>query len=206
MIEIKPMDESYILIDCLHHGPVNPSLPPRRGNEWQDAQDLPPHPWSDETIVELAKKYTSITEGWRGDPAREFMREMIQRYGTCAILAWEEEKVVGILCQSDLIAQQKKFPVPSLFSFLDGYIALTSKKHLEKEVQKIAATTVDQAMAPDPVTVQSETTIEEVAALMVDEGFHTLPVVESGRLVGIIGKEDILKLLISESKIFSRGA
>ena len=74
----------------------------------------------------------------------------------------EEEKVVGILCQSDLIAQQKKFPVPSLFSFLDGYIALTSKKHLEKEVQKIAATTVDQAMAPDPVTVQSETTIEEV--------------------------------------------
>ena len=118
----------------------------------------------------------------------------------------EEEKVVGILCQSDLIAQQKKFPVPSLFSFLDGYIALTSKKHLEKEVQKIAATTVDQAMAPDPVTVQSETTIEEVAALMVEEGFHTLPVVESGRLVGIIGKEDILKLLISESKIFSRGA
>jgi CBS domain-containing protein len=34
-----------------------------------------------------------------------------------------------------------------------------------------------------------------VAALMVDNSFHTLPVVEDGRLVGIIGKADILKTL-----------
>ena len=97
MIEIKPMDESYILIDCLHHGPVDSSSPPSRGDLWQDTPDLPPHPWSDETIVELAKKYKRISEGWAGDPAREFMREMIQRYGTCAILAWEEEKIIGQL-------------------------------------------------------------------------------------------------------------
>ena len=66
-------------------------------------------------------------------------------------------KLVGILCQSDLIAQQKKFPIPSLFTFLDGYISLTSEKHLEKEVQKIAAATVDQAMTPHPVTVSPTT-------------------------------------------------
>ena len=35
-------------------------------------------------------------------------------------------KLVGLLCQSDIIAQQKKLPVPSLFSFLDGYISLSS--------------------------------------------------------------------------------
>jgi len=98
MIEIRPMDESYILIDCMHHGPVDSSLPPRRvEKEWQDTPDLPPHPWSDETIVELARKYRRISEGWAGDPAREFMREMIQRYGTCAILAWQEGKVAGFL-------------------------------------------------------------------------------------------------------------
>ena len=112
----------------------------------------------------------------------------------------EDDKVVGILCQSDLIAQQKKFPVPSLFSFLDGYITLTSGKHLEKEVQKIAATTVNQAMTPNPVTVQPETSVEEVASLMVDKNLHTLPVVEKGKLVGIVGKEDVLKLLISGLK------
>ena len=112
----------------------------------------------------------------------------------------EDDKVVGIICQSDLIAQQKKFPVPSLFSFMDGYITLTSGKHLEKEVQKIAAVTVNQAMTPHPVTVQPETSIEEVAALMVDKNLHTLPVVDRGKLVGIVGKEDVLKLLVSGLK------
>jgi CBS domain-containing protein len=108
-------------------------------------------------------------------------------------------KLVGILCQSDLIAQQKKFPIPSLFTFLDGYISLTSEKHLEKEVQKIAAATVDQAMTPHPVTVSPSTPIEEIASLMVDRNFHTLPVLVEGKLVGIVGKEDLLKLLIPES-------
>jgi CBS domain-containing protein len=107
--------------------------------------------------------------------------------------------VVGILCQSDLIVQQKKMPIPSLFTFLDGLIALTSMKQLEKEVRKIAATVVADAMTPDPVTVKPDTSIETVAALMVDNSFHTLPVVENGRLVGIIGKADVLRTLTGEN-------
>jgi len=105
-------------------------------------------------------------------------------------------KLVGILCQSDIIAQQKKLPVPSLFSFLDGYINLSSMKGIEKEVRKIAATAVSDAMTPDPVSVSPDSTIETVAALMVDHNFHTLPVVQAQRLVGVVGKEDILKTLV----------
>jgi len=112
----------------------------------------------------------------------------------------ETGKLVGILCQSDLIAQQKKLPIPSFFTFLDGLIALSSMKQLEKEVQKIAAITVAQAMTPNPVTVQPDTDIEKVAALMVDKSFHTIPVIDKGELVGIVGKEDILKTLIPGSK------
>ena len=112
----------------------------------------------------------------------------------------ETGKLVGILCQSDLIAQQKKLPVPSFFTFLDGLIPLTSMKQFEKEVQKIAAITVSQAMTPNPVVARPDTGIEEVAALMVDSGFHTIPVVDKGALVGIVGKEDILKTLIPGSK------
>lgn len=112
----------------------------------------------------------------------------------------ETGKLVGILCQSDLIAQQKKLPVPSFFSFLDGLITLTSMKHFEKEVQKIAAITVAQAMTPNPVTVRPDTDIEAVAALMVDNSFHTIPVVDDGELVGIVGKEDILRTLIPRSE------
>ena len=105
-------------------------------------------------------------------------------------------RVVGILCQSDLVAQQKSVPIPSLFSLLDGFMPLTSLKRIEKEVEKIAALTVAQAMSQKPATVTLETGIEEVASLMVDKGFHTLPVVQDGRLVGVVGKEDVLKTLL----------
>ena len=106
----------------------------------------------------------------------------------------------GILCQSDLIAQQKSIPIPSLFTLLDGYIPLTLLNRLDKEVEKIAATTVKNAMTPDPITVDSDTDIEKVAFLMVEKNYHTLPVVDSGRLVGIVGKEDVLRILLSESE------
>jgi len=108
----------------------------------------------------------------------------------------KDQKLIGILCQSDLISQQKKLPIPTLFTFLDGVIQLPSMKQIEKQVSKIAALTVAEAMTPNPITVNPDTNIETVAALMVDHNFHTLPVVEKSRLVGIIGKEDVLRTLL----------
>jgi CBS domain-containing protein len=112
----------------------------------------------------------------------------------------DDGKLIGVICQSDIIAQQKKIPIPSLFTFLDGYIALSSMKHLEKEVRKIAATTVVEAMSPDPIAVEPDSSLETVATLMVDRNFHTLPVVSAGRLVGILGKEDVLRILLKQEK------
>ena len=40
--------------------------------------------------------------------------------------------------------------------------------------------------------------IEDVAALMVEKSYHTLPVVDADKLVGIVGKEDVLRTLITE--------
>jgi len=106
-------------------------------------------------------------------------------------------KVVGIICQSDLIAQQKSLPIPTLFTFLDGFIPLTSLKKMESEIQKIAAITVADAMTKKPVTVKPDTRIETVAALMADKKLYTLPVLDdNGTLVGIVGKEDLLKTVI----------
>ena len=108
-------------------------------------------------------------------------------------------RLVGIICQSDLIAQQKKLPLPSFFTFLDGLISLSSMKSLEKEAQKIAATTVKDAMTKDPVSVSPDTSIETIAALMVDNNLHTLPVVEDGKVTGVVGKEDVLRTLVNSS-------
>ena len=108
----------------------------------------------------------------------------------------ENGVLVGILCQSDLITQQKNIKMPSIFTFLDGYIPLTSFKKFEKDIKKITALKVKDAMTKDPVTVDPDTDISHIAMFMVDKHFHTLPVIYNGKLVGIVGKEDVLKTFL----------
>ena len=105
-------------------------------------------------------------------------------------------RLLGVLTQSDLVAQQKDIPIPSVFTLMESYVPLTLIKRIDNEVEKIAALTVEQAMTPDPVTVSPETDIAEVAKLMVDNKYHTLPVMEGDKVVGIVGKEDVLKILV----------
>ena len=134
MIEIKPMDEDYIHIDCLHFGPVDPASAPRRDDSWQSAPDLPQHPWSDETIAQVARIYKHISEGWSGDPGREFMREMILRYGTCAMLAWQEGQIIGHL---------RFYPLPIAQLLVRA----------DSQRQKLVAETGAMRFAPDPGTL-----------------------------------------------------
>ena len=108
----------------------------------------------------------------------------------------DKGRLIGIICQDDLIVQQKRLPLPSLFTFFDGLIPLTSYRSLEKEVDKIIASKVAQAMTPDPLTIGPDASLEDIATLMVNNNIHTLPVLEGGRIVGIIGKEDVLRTLM----------
>ncbi len=110
----------------------------------------------------------------------------------------EGGRLVGIICQEDLIVQQRKFPLPSIFTFPYGIVPLSSPRHFDEEVHKMTALTVGQAMTRDPITVGPETTLEDIATLMVEKNIHSLPVVEKGKLVGIIGKEDILRTLMPQ--------
>lgn len=107
-----------------------------------------------------------------------------------------EGRLVGILCQSDLVRMQKSLPIPSLFTLLDGFVPLSSSALLDAEVKRIAASKVSDAMSTKVVTVDPDMTIDEIAALMVDKKFHTLPVTRDGKLLGIVGKKDVLKTLI----------
>lgn len=104
--------------------------------------------------------------------------------------------LAGVICQSDLVAQQKTLRLPSVFTLLDGIIPLTSTKEVEKEMERITALTVAQAMTTDPSVAAPDTPVEEVANMMVERKYHTVPVVDGGRLVGVIGKSDILRTLV----------
>lgn len=109
----------------------------------------------------------------------------------------ENGKLVGILTQSDLITQQKTLKLPSVFTLLDGIVPLGGMDKVEREMKKITAMTVRDAMTPNPVTVVPEARLDEVAAIMVDERLHTLPVVADGKVVGILGKSDVLRTLMA---------
>jgi CBS domain-containing protein len=133
-------------------------------------------------------------------PDQEIMeaaRILLEHHINGAPVLDEEGMIIGVLTRDDLISQQKELPLPSYFVVLDALIPIRSIGQVEKEVEKIAATTVEHAMTPDPAIVSPDTTIEDIAELMVDKKIHTIPVqAQSGELVGIIGKEDILRTII----------
>jgi len=51
-------------------------------------------------------------------------------------------------------------------------------------------------MTKNPVTVSPDTEITKAAELLITNKFNGLPVVEKDMLVGIVGKEDVLKTII----------
>jgi CBS domain-containing protein len=129
----------------------------------------------------------------------EVAKLLLEKHFNGVLVIDAKGDLVGIICQSDLIAEQKKLPLPSVFTILDSFIPISSPGKTAREVHKIAAIKAFEAMTPHPLTIGLETGIGEVAEIMVNRGFHTLPVVEEGKLVGIIGKSDVLRTLVSSA-------
>lgn len=109
----------------------------------------------------------------------------------------EGDKLVGMLTQSDIISMDKKVKSPGFFLMLGGYIPVQIPGQLSRDLQRMAATTVGEIMSPDPFTITPQTTTEEIADIIVEKRYYSLPVVEDGKLVGIVGMEDMLKRLAS---------
>lgn len=55
--------------------------------------------------------------------------------------------------------------------------------------------TVDAVMTPNPATVTPETPVERAAAILRERKFGALPVVDEGKLVGIVSESDLLDAL-----------
>ena len=55
--------------------------------------------------------------------------------------------------------------------------------------------TMDDIMIRKPVTMSPSQSLNEVIAVFTDGGFHAVPVVEGGNLVGILSVVDVLKHL-----------
>lgn len=105
--------------------------------------------------------------------------------------------LLGVVTESDLIDQKKKIHIPTVVTILDSVFYLENPDKMAKEMKKIAGSTVGDIYSKDPLTVSADTHLDEIATLMAEKNVHTLPVMQGAKLVGVIGKKDIIKTLIS---------
>ena len=64
---------------------------------------------------------------------------------------------------------------------------------------------VREVMTPDPLSVGEDTTVEDVAALMLDQMVRRVPVVEGGRVVGVVSASDIIQVFLNLHERTPRG-
>ncbi len=60
---------------------------------------------------------------------------------------------------------------------------------------------IDQVMTPDPATISPQSSAAEARRLLDSNVINHLPVVEDGRLVGILSSSDFLKLHLLDGKL-----
>jgi len=95
-------------------------------------------------------------------------------------------EVVGVLSEADIVV---KAGGEVTRNRLLGWL-LESDFGLE---DKIRAVTVGDAMSAPPVTISPKRPVHEAARLMVAENVNRLPVVDKGKLTGIITRADIVR-------------
>lgn len=106
-------------------------------------------------------------------------------------------KIVGIVTENDLVFQKKKVHLPTMLTVLDAFFFMESPENLKNEMLKISGSTVADIYTQPAITITEDTQLEEIATTMSEQNIHTLPVMHGSTIVGIIGKRDIIKTLIT---------
>ena len=107
----------------------------------------------------------------------------------------DANQVVGVVTESDLIFQNKKVHIPTAVAILDSFLFLERPNKMDAEMKKIAGSKVSDICSYEIVSVTPETPLDELATLMAEKKVHTLPVLEGGELVGVIGQTDIIRTI-----------
>jgi CBS domain-containing protein len=82
-----------------------------------------------------------------------------------------------------------------------GIVTQTDITNAVADGKDLNESRIDDLDGVEPVTVQPTTPVTEAAAVMLSAGFRHLPVVDDGRLVGIIDISDVCRALLVESAV-----
>jgi len=110
------------------------------------------------------------------------------------VVADKENKPAGIITEADMTMMSRLLKPAKVMKegkplVVRGAIALPKSVHL---------LTAGDIMTSDPVTVSKSADLADAAAIMTKHKFSGLPVVDKGKLVGIITKSDIIRAVAHE--------
>jgi len=115
----------------------------------------------------------------------------------------DDGEIVGVVTELDMIVRNTRFKMPAFFTILDMIFYLETPQHYRDRLNHILGITAEEIMSKPAKTVAPTATIAELAELMIERRMNPIPVVEAGRLVGIVSRSDIVRLMAGE---FEAGA
>ena len=108
-------------------------------------------------------------------------------------------KIVGMLTTDDLLVQETRLHYPTVVSLFGAYLELpSSHRHFEEDLRKAVGATVGDVMSAEVQTVGPDDNLERAATLMHEHDVSRLPVIEDGRMVGVVSRGDILRAVMGE--------
>ena len=107
----------------------------------------------------------------------------------------DNDNVIGVVTQGDLIEQNKNLHIPTVIALFDAVLFLESEKKFEADVKKLTGTTVEDIYHKNAISVSPDADINQVTTLMAEKDIHTLPVLDGDKLVGVIGKRDVIRAM-----------
>lgn len=113
----------------------------------------------------------------------------------------DEGQVIGIVTEGDLIYRSKKLEIPRYFTILDSYIFLDNTKKMEEQIRKMVGYRVEDIMTKEVIVVEKEDTLEDIATIMTKKNVNRVPVVNNGKLVGIVTRRDIIRAYASSMEL-----
>lgn len=108
----------------------------------------------------------------------------------------EAGSVIGIVTESDLVEQGKNVQLPTMITLFDWVIYLESEKSLERELKKTGGRTVGDIFQQELISIAPDAAISSAADLMSRHRINALPVLDNGKLVGIVSRIDIIRTLL----------
>jgi CBS domain-containing protein len=109
----------------------------------------------------------------------------------------EAGRAVGIVTEDDLVMADEEgdLHIPHYIELFGGLVFLESVRGFERRLKKAMAATAKDMMTADPTTIGPDEDVHEAGRVISSSGHNRLPVVEHGRLVGVITRADVLRAL-----------